>query len=1145
MDFELFNLDEDDELLSTACLEATQYHLTAPQQTQTLAGAVSETVLPELQCSGEDSTHSQFAIEGFVKCGFMLAQPAHAWRQISEEEILTEFEFGVKHLLEHDAVQFLFGTAFLHIQHLWTSVRQPLNTNETHSNYQRRQQITHLLYLLLHHTSEEQWSLLRPNLDSMRRLLNRTTEIDTWKLIYFANSCKGNECNAAAYHMLHGALEWKLLDLCILYKFELCAHVAQLDNNAKPSATFMCQLERLFEDLMACSLYLYTKKRPAELLHSSPFPCTCIKECWLYVQLVLEKWELTSLAVAGEQIQFWHIFNETISKLKTQLDKFALTTVSLAEFTNWILHALVRLFGYHSNGKYVGPSHERASVDAAENFEILEQCTQQFLNGNPSEEQIRVFICLLTPTLLHWWCPRVGIPMLLWEHFHKRLNASFYAAGSAPSNLAVACASGKAYVERYRALLTHEDATHDANLSSYTLFTLLLGKNLRCLLENTATRHQAQKLLGRIYTKFSAQKFLALNETGIHHIIELFLALALCGDFVELAPKLSTKLLSIALDKIPAGRQIAVTKGHMALLILYAEQRCEIDEYVAKILQQLWAINNDLSVSKVLADALLDIFMQADDFRRGEHLLIDTWLPNFLQTCTPVEQDRSLEALHLIFGKLQGNEALIEANSELFRALNTHVLPFVKQQFACGYSQWLPQLAADFCTHSCTVPDTQAFQKLFTCFIDAPVACRQALPQFLRKVLQTDRGALIEPNVVIHVWLKSLVQLTAINEDVGQLTRFVVQLDEFRTMTNDLNVEELVQAKEPLCVFIAAVGKYYDLCATDYQRRFRIADNLNSYLRNFDKWLQSDLKQEKTEVAFRFYSFLAIVIYNCAHIVYTKSKVNCFFHVVMTRFVLPTNVQMGKAPDGKLAHLIHKIWPVLVQGIGRLNFRADPYIGKTLTDLIQKWTPHFKISPNAKVVARPFVSCLQSDNNELSLFVFEKLTNLFLATQRRQADPNACLVVTIFQEVVESIDTSGSPIDILTLRLDTFMKATSLLMLEHVMMVDEVVPSRGLLLDLFKRIVKSTTYKSSASLQALLSEHLRLLTKKHLAYYTFFFFDLLQRFAQFTPETILQIMEFLVAEVRVVEQKRGAGEDNRMRGCLQKLQQSLKGVSPN
>lgn len=339
MDFELFNFDEDDDLLSTACIEATQDHLTAPQQTQAFDGVDEDAVLPELHCSGEDTTHAQFASEGFVRSGFMLTRPEYAWHNASESLKFTEFEFGVKQLHGHNNVQYLIGTSWyahickevyykynicvllfsMQIQHLWASVRQPLNTNDTYNYRQRRKEVTHMFYWILHHTTDEQWSLLRPSLESMRRLVNRTTEADTWKLIYFANSCKGNDCNAAAYHLLHGVLEWKLLDLCILYKFELCAPTVLLDGNAKSSSAFISQLTLFFEDLVTCSLYLYGKKRPAELLYASPFPCTCIKECWLYVQLALQKWTLTALAVAGEQLTFWQLFNETIAKLKTNL----------------------------------------------------------------------------------------------------------------------------------------------------------------------------------------------------------------------------------------------------------------------------------------------------------------------------------------------------------------------------------------------------------------------------------------------------------------------------------------------------------------------------------------------------------------------------------------------------------------------------------------------------------------------------------------------------------------------------------------------------------------------------------------------------------------------------------------------------------
>lgn len=533
----------------------------------------------------------------------------------------------------------------------------------------------------------------------------------------------------------------------------------------------------------------------------------------------------------------------------------------------------------------------------------------------------------------------------------------------------------------------------------------------------------------------------------------------------------------------------------------------------------------------------MDIFEYADNFQRGEHLLVSSWIPNFLNNCTQVEQERTLEALHLIFIKIQRTEQFLDTNNELLKSLNSTILPFVKQQYLSNFSPWLPTLAADFCTHSFAVTDAQSFQKLFSYFTDQQPANRQAVSQFLLKILESDRSSLVEHTTIMQIWLKSLVVLTASNEDVAKLTKIVVKLPEFMAMTN-IDAEELQQAKEPLCIFVAAVGKKFDN-TNDYSQRNTISNNFNSYIRNFDKWLSADFKLEKSELIFRFYSFLAIVIFNCPHIVYAKSKITCFFHIAITRYILPTSIQMGKAPEGKLAQLIHKIWPVVVQGIGHLNFKSDPYLNKTLTDLIQKWTPHFKISPNAKQVARPYINCLQGDNHDLSLFVFEKLTNLFLSTQRRQADPNACLVITIYQEVVDSISSKVDD-EQSTARLQTFMKGSSLATLEHIMMVDEIVPSRALLLDLFKRIIHSPVFKKSNTLMELLCEHLRILTKKHLSFYTFFFFELLMKLCSISYEIIENIMPFLMDEICIVEAKRGAGEDNRIRGCLSKLKQSIE-----
>uniref|UniRef100_A0A1A9WVN0 Protein MMS22-like n=1 Tax=Glossina brevipalpis TaxID=37001 RepID=A0A1A9WVN0_9MUSC len=1121
MDFNLFDVEEDDVFTTSAnSIEPTQ----VPN--------VSQNEIHVLHCQGPDTLTSQFSEDSFVRNGFINNYLTEN-KQVSDDITLSVYKLQWKHIYGKAVCQYLFAEVCMSIQDLAASIENATDLPQNTEFFQKRHEVTKLMHLLLRNLQEEQWPLIRTHLTQLRSLINSVTQKDDLKHLYFANSCKGNDCHVPAYHLLHGSMEWKFLDLCLLYKYEyLPTLIYQSEEETNRSChTLLNQLERFIEDLITCSVFIFKKKCPAELLYTSPFPCCCFKELWLLLQLTLEKW---SLCYLEEHLTFWKLFNRIMENIKLKLDIYPLTSLNYFEFSNWLLNALVRLHGYRSNGLFEGPQYTRALIESNENFDFCERITQEFLQNNPQEEQLRVYIALLTPILLQWWPAKVQIPMLLWEHFHKKLNSSFYIPGAVPSNLAVTCPTGRAYVDKYRTLLEKKP---DVNFCSFTLFNVLLGKLLERLLIAQAN-HQAQKLLGRIYAKFSAQKFLALNETGIHHLIELFLILALKGDFNDLAPKLRDKLLALQFDKITPNKQAAVTKGHMALWILHAEYRSDMTDYIKKVLAQLHSIRNDLTISKIIADTLLDIYQQADNFQRGEHLLIGPWIPNFLNNCLPVEQKLTLEALHLIFTKLQYTEIYLDPSNPLMQALHNSILPFVKQQFIANNSHMLPQLAADFCIFSPLNQEPHGFRKLFTYFTEVQCINRSTQLKFLLKILVSDRKTLVDSSVIIQLWLKSLVLLTHSQEEVKELTKIVLQLSDYQYITGN-NAGDLMEAKEPLCNFIAAIGRNYQESLEDQQKCLRLNQNFNLYIRNFDKWLVSiDSKIEKLDVLFRFYSFLAIVIYNCPHMIYEKSKITCFLHVAITRYILHTTVQMGKTPEGKLPQLVHKIWPVIMQGIGQLNFKTDAYLNKTLTDLIQKWTPHFKISPNAKLVARPFITCLQGHNHELSLFVFEKLTSLFLNTQRRQADPHACLVITIFQEIVETFSQAQDPLN--EQRLSLFIKGTCLTTLSHIMMVDELVPSRSLLLDLYQRFLNCNLFRDSKSLKELFLEQLRTLTKKHLAYYTFFYFDLLMQLARISPELIANVMDYLLAEVMVVEQKRGVEADNRIRQCLFKLQQSIK-----
>lgn len=211
----------------------------------------------------------------------------------------------------------------INIQYLIASLRGAVGNYEEISYYLRRRHVTLLLHIVLHTTHPEQWILLQPHLTRLRALLNNCIQVDTLKCIYFANSCKGNECNIPAYHLLHGLLEWKFLDVCILQKYELNNTISSpndtgVNDNKSNKNVIIAQLENIFEMLIQCSIFYFAKKRTAELLFTSPFPCTCIKEMWLLLQFALEKWLLKT--DEGE-LTFWILFNRVMLKIKNNLGK--------------------------------------------------------------------------------------------------------------------------------------------------------------------------------------------------------------------------------------------------------------------------------------------------------------------------------------------------------------------------------------------------------------------------------------------------------------------------------------------------------------------------------------------------------------------------------------------------------------------------------------------------------------------------------------------------------------------------------------------------------------------------------------------------------------------------------------------------------
>ncbi|XP_034490302.1 protein MMS22-like isoform X2 [Drosophila innubila] len=1077
-------------------------------------------LLPEFNCTGRDTikTHNDFPSNGFVRNNYGLNSTVPRCKL---DKLGFDFEPG--QLSVGAVMRYLHGEACKNIQKLCAAVagQQQLQSksslNAASCWYMTRQQVTHFYHLLLQQEdSGNQWQLIAAAVLQLRELLNSCLDADAWRVLYFAEHSKGNECQAAAYHLYHGALEWRLLDLCVQRKFQVDKDV----NATELQSSYLLQLERMLDDLVNCGSHHYRSKHSAELLHTSAFMCRCIKEIWLILY-----------QETGSESDFWTRFHRAMQRHKAQLQLEGNNSSSLAyhEFYAWLRLSLARLAAYNRNGEQQSKALPAVAAIPAE---ILQTggLLKQFLACQPDEQQRRVYLCLLAPLQLQWGQPDTDVLCQLWECLHRSLNCQFNVSSSQLNQLEqlpLTCASGSAYLERYRSLLSRAQL-EDLNLSSFTLYALLLGKTLQ-LLPGLGRGHQCQKLLGRIFSKFSAAKLLALNEAGIHHVIELFLCLLLsCQEFVELAPKLREMLLSLALEKLQPARRLLVAKGHMALLLLHAERRLSLEDYVGKLLNQLAQVRYDIDVAGIYVSSLESIFELADDFSRGEQLLLAPWLTHYLEHSGQAAQERVWQALHLLCQRLSAAGGF---NLSLWESLQQHVLPQLRLQYVTGFSSWLPKLAAQFCL-------LDKDKKLLEIFLQsAEPANTAASAQLLLQVLQlspvTQQPASV---LLIQVWLKSLVLLTPQHEAVLALKPYLLQLEEFRLLA--LN-EAALEGREPLCAFFGALGRLAQQPDAVAQRRMQLSHKLHAYVAHFERWLPTG-SLARPELTARFYNFMAIVIYNCATLSYVRSKPSCFLHLTMSRFLLTQQLQTGTPPETRLPQLVHKIFPVLLQGIGRLPYRTDAYLQRTLEQLILHWTPHFGYSGNVKLVARPFAQLLQADAaGELSEFVLQLLASQFLGVQRSQAGAHVGLVLSMLQQLVSNLQEQTEQLPSPEQQLLTLLRAIHIPLLEHVMFAGELEPSRLQVLQLYRLLVQQPLFQSCSAAQELCARDIRNLAEKHLAHCTYFYFQMLIKLAEQAPHLVQPLFGFVREQALSVELKRGAGEDQGIRKCLQRLQQVL------
>ncbi|XP_037046760.1 protein MMS22-like [Bradysia coprophila] len=964
---------------------------------------------------------------------------------------------------------------------------------------------------------------VRTGLRSLENLLNNHLSLPHINFISPPSHRSGTLYTSSLHHLFHGHLEWRWL--CLTINLRILQNEI-MEFNSLRDTEFERQLCSLIRDLMLLSSRKYNKHKSSELIIQSPFECMCVKELWLLLQLLVEQ-----LHNHDRVDPFWMYFNKCLNQLNDGskiISERSVQPKDDIEFSAWLLNGVSTLYGYSDSGTFVGSS----SLRSADNYELLEGLTRKFLNSDPAEELLRMFMCLTIPLMYEWWSPKTDIVMLYWEFFHKKLNSSFFIPGSAPSNLAIMNSSISKYLDDVRSRLSN-DAVGLGD-TSFFMFLYLLGK-IGAKLEIEGS--QMKKILGRISSKFSTAKLMALNETGIHNVVSLFLTLSMTVDMGEMGPRIQNILLQIPLVKVTQPRQVALTRGYISLLIVFIQKNMEVHIFISKILENITSLRLDagyVSTLRILADGLNVIYSQCENFILGEHLLLDSWLVKYLSICSFSEREILLGRLDETFVRAAtllstvDNSAQRQNCVKFIETTNKHILPYIQQAFTESYEgDVIPKFAANLCLFN-RFGVKELNHELFKSFVETQKTDIQNLLSFLVLILSSDNCDDVPQSLIIKNWIRCNFCSTNYNQDLKTLTNIVSTLKEFQEVC-DTDVAELLESDEPLLVFFSEVGKCF--CnATDIRKRFNIMEKMNVFMSSIEKYVGL------TDNILKSYSMIGVIMIHCSQILYVKGKSNCLFNVIMYTHILSNSFLTGTAPTKDVTQAVHKIWHSLIVGIEKLDYKTDANISSMLTHLIVKWLPHFaKMTPNnVQMNAKPYISCLRDCSEAISQIVFDKINLNFLSLKRRQPNEHALFVIAMLKEAFIKFSDDGR-------KLELIVRSTFATLVDHAMMIEMPNgPTSRQIFELFELIFSCPSYNTPTSvIRETVTTVLKSCTSNNLSFYSSFYFQFVTKLVNINPILVEANMPHLRDQIASVEKLRGVGRDGKLRGDLDNLEQVL------
>ncbi|XP_034947759.1 protein MMS22-like [Chelonus insularis] len=933
----------------------------------------------------------------------------------------------------------------------------------------------------------------------IRKFINRLRSLSA-SIFYYAVSNIGNKCVQAEFHLYHMHLELRWLLFILVY-------IRASKCNSLESSSSINDLHQTFEliidDLIYISYKVFERINTSDLRIKSPYTCSCVRELWLIIQILIEKTH-DHMNIKD----FWEYINLSLEKLPKQKNEM---------FSIWMIYHLTILQGYNTDFHYIGATSSRINPNYDKIERILKSYSNRVISNevvrDDVDEELKILIPLLKTLSLEWWPFKVMVINYLWECFHRRLDRSFLTQYSGLWTVSIDKKSPHDILKQVKERISNHG---DQNESSYAMFLRFLGMVLLKKNDKNDSKYWHQ-MKGRICSKFTKAKVAEFGQSALVNFISLFLTVAVttdaanvCSIMLNLLPDIHPERDKKEFDDSDK-KSLINWNGQLVVLIIYMENNLNFEKITNKLIEVINLIScrkNELSRNMMAnyVDTLNYILESSDKLECGEYHLIGGWVDRYLLECPKNRIGPILKMLAVVFEKAVNiSSSCGEYNSNNFNSktisnigatkmLETlwsvvagRIRTMIFDHNLTGENfQEISRLAVDFTVEACRNPSMASAHRhsatsLFLHFTSTiNVKDARIIKYYVSNILNRPeiinnfQNSIKNFNIIIiQAWLKCCIHGQDGNDtEMKTIKNFLLQLNDIQQVIMfSKDTEAFINSQESLLLYIMACAKKRNNIKETERNNFDI--KIRGILNNLDKWALFPIQEETkdTELAFWIYRCLGTIFLCCATMLHSKSQSSMLRNFI-NKFILPSNEQLSY-----LKYLGKKIFSMIILGFESINAKNDIMLKNMIHELFQAYLPLLITENDENNVSfkfsEPLMRCFTDAQTEFVEFIFDILSTGFIKIASDNSMPKySYLVMALLNILLTSDNNLNSYNNTENHKLNNFKEITEFILskctnniIEAYIKVHGLHPHRAATINFVKNVVTNHHYKNNILLR--------------------------------------------------------------------------------